>query len=314
MQGMVPAAVRAALALLLVTSIAAGVAAAGVADPSLPGRFPVGVATLVLPAPTLGRTFVAEVWYPAAHAGRDAPLRRGRFPLVVVVHGNCGFRTNYEYLTAALAAHGFTVAAPDMPGFVKAACDAGHDDAGEVAAAPAEIGFLSSTFRRTDGPAAAFAPAVRRAKTGLVGHSLGGLAVVLAAVASPSYPAVVALAPAAGAPNGAALAAAPGPRRAVLAIGGSADATVPFDALTVPFFAALARPAFLVRIAGGTHSGFTDVDDRLAPAALARQQLLVRRYAVAFLERWLAGRRRFARFLTPGDAAGQGADVTLARK
>jgi len=89
------------------------------------------------------------------------------------------------------------------------------------------------------------------------------------------------------------------------------DATVRFDLFSAPFFAALSAPAFLLTLIGGTHSGFTDEDSGLAPAALARQQALTRRYATAFLRRYLARDRRFARFLTAEDAVGQGGAVTL---
>jgi len=309
---MTASAFRLWLALSLAPLLASG-AAAATADPSAPGPFTVGVTTLTLVASRLGRTFVTEVWYPATSAGRDTPRRAGRFPLVIMVHGACGSRLNYQYLTTDLAAHGFTVAAPDIPGFTQSTCDAGHADPGEVADAPEDMAFISSTFRSPDGPAAAFAPDVRRSRTGLVGHSLGGYDVVLAAASNPAYAAVVTLAPAVGAVNGATLAAAHG-RRAVLVMGGSADTLISFQNLTLPFFEALASPAFLVRIAGGTHDGFTDSDSHLTPAQLARQEFLAERYAVAFFERYLAGRRPDGRFLTPADASAQGTDVTLTTK
>ena len=66
-----------------------------------------------------------------------------------------------------------------------------------------------------------------------------------------------------------------------------------------------------MKIVGGTHSGFTDMDSRLSAAQLARQQTLTRRYATVFLRRYLARDRRFARFLAPADAAAEGADVEL---
>ena len=66
-----------------------------------------------------------------------------------------------------------------------------------------------------------------------------------------------------------------------------------------------------MKIAGGTHDGFTDVDRSLTADALARQQRLARRYATAFLERHLVGQRRFARFLGPADATGPQAGVEI---
>lgn len=294
---------------LVLTAVATGGAASRL-DPGAPGRFPVGDATLTLVDAARGRTLVTELWYPAAAPGRDAARRRGRFPLVLVAHGHCGVRTNYEHLTRHLASRGFVVAAPDFPGFTKAVCDAGGPTSGLVDEPPEDLAFLARVLHDRAGPAAAVAAAVRGRRTGLVGHSLGGLATINAARAHRELAATVALAPAAGAAT-----AAPfhglTPPRAFLVVAGTADATVPPALFAVPFFRALPPPAWLVTITGGTHGGFTDVAGGTSPAALARQQALVRRYATAFLEGVLANRRRMRRFLTPADALAQGPDVAV---
>jgi dienelactone hydrolase len=150
---------------------------------------------------------------------------------------------------------------------------------------------------------------VRGRRAGLVGHSLGGNTVVNASLEDDDFTAVVALAPFVD-PRAATRLGEVRPRRAVLVVAGTADTTVPLG-LVVPVFEALAPPAFLVRIVGGTHSGFTDMDRRLGPTELARQQDLTRRYATALLARYLARDRRFRRFLTAADAAAEGADVEL---
>jgi len=296
--------------IVIVAMLAAGIARAGVRDPGAPGPFAVGVTTRTFVDAARGRTLVTEIWYPASRGGRDAPLRNGGFPLVLAAHGNCGFRTNYEYLTTFLATHGFLVAAPDFPGFNKGVCDAGQPETGLVAEPPVDLAFLAAALRDAAGPAGGLARVVRGRQTGLVGHSLGGLAVLNAATATKDFRAVVALAPVAGAAQAQALAPLR-PRRAVVAMGGTADTTISLAALTVPFYRALAPPAFLVSITGGTHSGFTDQDSHLPAAALARQQAIVRRYATAFLYRYLRRRAAYARFLTPADAGAQGVDVAI---
>src|SRR5262249_43426195 len=144
------------------------------------------------------RILPTEVWYPARYSGRDAPIRRGRFPLVLVAHGHCGLRTNYTYLTTHLASWGFVVAAPDFPGYNKAACDR-HEGAGDVVHDPPKaLERLRAEFAAGEGEAARFRRALRRG-AGLVGHSLGGFVVLQAAVEDPGFRAVVALAPAPGA-------------------------------------------------------------------------------------------------------------------
>jgi len=106
--------VRRLVALLALAALALPARGVGV-DPSTDGPFTVGVTTLTFTDPARGRTLVTEVWYLAQAAGRDAPARRGRYPRVLVAHGYCGFRTNYEYLSVPLASWGFLVAAPDFP-------------------------------------------------------------------------------------------------------------------------------------------------------------------------------------------------------
>src|SRR5262249_28363214 len=138
-------------------------------------------------------------------------------------------------------------------------------------------------------------------------------AVVNASLADPKLTTVVALAAVVSGPSGQDFHGLR-PRRAVLDVGGTADTTVRFDLFAAPFFAALPAPAFLLTLARGTHSGFTDEDRGLTPAALARQQALTRRYTTAVLRRYLARDRRFERFLTTGDATRQGSDVALSAR
>src|SRR5438552_10210908 len=116
--------VRRLVALVVLVALALPARAAGV-DPSADGPYAVGVTTVTFMDASRERTLVTEVWYPARAAGRAAPARRGRYPLVLVAHGYCGFRTNYEYLTVPLARWGFLIAAPDFPGIDQADCAAG---------------------------------------------------------------------------------------------------------------------------------------------------------------------------------------------
>ncbi len=262
--------------------------ALAVDDPATTGRLPVGITTVTLVDPSRGRTLETEVWYPARTAGRNAVVRHGRYPLVLVAHGLCGFRTNYEYLTIHLAGRGFLVAAPDFPGFTKATCDSGT--LGDLAVEPpVDLSFLRRTFHDRRGPVAALARAVRGRPTGLVGHSLGGLAVVNAALKDAHFRAVVALAPFATTLQAKELGELR-PRPALFVMGGTADTSLAAGTVR-PFFDALVAPAFFVRITNGTHSGFTDMDRQLSTDRLAGQENIVKRYATAFLAHYLAHSR-----------------------
>lgn len=296
--------------LVLVSVVLVGLASvAGAADPAKTGRLPVGVVTVDAVDTTRGRTIPTELWYPAKTAGRDAaPSDRAR-PLVILAHGFCGARTNYEFLTQHLASHGFVVAAPDMMGITREACDA-EQVTGSIPASALDLDFVCRTLHDVTGPLARYAQRVRGNPTGLVGHSLGGRIVVEAATIGAAFTANVGLAPAARAAE-ATLVADLTPRRAWLVMGGTADVLVDFDAWTMPFFEGLPPPAYLVRIGGGTHSGFTDVDAGLAPEALASQQASVKRYVTAFFTARLARKGKFSRWLRTRD---DGTVAVTARK
>ena len=289
--------------------LALATAALAAREPDAAGRFAVGSTTLTAVDASRGRTLVTEVWYPADSAGRDARLRRGRFPLILLAHGFCGSRTNYEYLATHLAGWGFLVAAPDFPDVFAGDCSRPARGMPGVDL-PRDLSFLRTRFHARSGPASRFAGAVRGTRAGLVGHSFGGFAVLGATLIDDALPVVVALAPVS--PLTACTDLAPlRPRRDVMVMGGTADDLVPYDPWVANLFALLPPPAIAVKIVGGTHDGFTDADPSLTADALARQQRLARRYATAFLERYLVGQRRFARFLSPADATGPQAGVEI---
>ena len=282
-----------------VTLLALASAALAAREPDAAGRFAVGSTTLTIVDASRGRTLVTEVWYPADSGGRDARLRRGHFPLVLLAHGFCGSRTHYEYLATHLASWGFLVAAPDFPDVF--AGDCGRPATGVPGVdLPRDLSFLRAQLHTRSGPASRFARSVRGARAGLVGHSFGGYAVLGATLIDDALPVVVALAPVSPLTACTDLAQLH-PRRDVMVMGGTADTLVPYDPYITALFAILPPPGLAVKITGGTHDGFTDGDGSLTADALARQQGLARRYATAFLERYLVGQHRFARFLGPAD-------------
>ena len=143
--------VRRLVALVALVALALPARAAGV-DPSADGPYAVGVSTVTFMDASRSRTLVTEVWYPARSAGPDAPARRGRYPRVLVAHGYCGFRTNYEYLSVPLASWGFLVAAPDFPGINRADCDAGVPPGDIFGDPPRDLEFLRGAFHEPEKP------------------------------------------------------------------------------------------------------------------------------------------------------------------
>ncbi len=109
-------------------------------DPFMRGPFPVGVKSQDLIDSKRGRKIPIEIWYPATdeylgmdldektkdkyrlfsrvkqEAVRDAPIRKGIFPLVMFSHGYSGHRRQSTHFCCHLASHGYIVSSPDHLG------------------------------------------------------------------------------------------------------------------------------------------------------------------------------------------------------
>jgi dienelactone hydrolase len=289
---------RRAIAVLL--AIALGTGVPGALGATRPGRLAVGVTTAEALDETRGnRTVLVEIWYPARRAGRGAePLRR-RHPLVLIVHGLCGSRLYYDYLATHLTNHGFVVAAPDLQGATRAACDAGPPVL-RIADLSLDLSFVARELHDAAGPLGRWARLVRGTGTGLVGNSLGGIVALEAARTDPTFTAIVGLAPAVSAAAATPLVGL-APPRAWMMMGATGDDLVSFTTWTEPFFAGLPAPAFLVRFTGGSHTGFSDENPEIMPDPRQAQHDAATRYATPFLQKYLAHKNRFGRRLRASD-------------
>ncbi len=131
--------------LMIGSSLALAAASYAAPRPDAPplaarGTYSVGVKTLQLEDASRKRSLTVEVWYPAklsagqsestiykaiigstkfdlpGKAARDAALETGKFPLVLLSHGQPGSRYMMSYLTEHLASRGYVVAAIDHTG------------------------------------------------------------------------------------------------------------------------------------------------------------------------------------------------------
>jgi predicted dienelactone hydrolase len=161
------------------------------------GTFQVGVKTITITDPSRKRDLTLEVWYPAQLAAgqleqtvynttigalpiklkgqalRDAPAKTGKYPLIIVSHGQPGTRFMLSYLTESLASRGFVVAALDhtgstysdisQPAFVSSIADRPLDLLLALEQVPKQ-------FPHADGQ-----------NVGLVGYSYGGYSALNAA-------------------------------------------------------------------------------------------------------------------------------------
>ena len=135
-------------------------------------------------APERGREVSYHLWYPAApgghavtvggngvffgtEAGREAPRREGRFPLVLVSHGAGGNAGQYGWIAARLAAAGYAVAIPNHPGSTSG--DASAAEAVKLWKRPADLSAVLSAIEAD--PALSWIDAERAAA---LGFSAGG--------------------------------------------------------------------------------------------------------------------------------------------
>lgn len=107
--------------LLLLLALFAGAAQAkGLGLRVLETKEPVTGTTVpfavVYPASTAKPDAVTQMGPYAVRAQMDAPIAKGRFPLILLSHGHGGSKFGHHDLAEALARHGYVVAMPDQTG------------------------------------------------------------------------------------------------------------------------------------------------------------------------------------------------------
>jgi len=185
-------------------------------DPFARGQHPVGVRTLKVLA-TPERELETELWYPAdaAIAGddldprtqdgfevmpglavkqsavRDAPAEVGQFPAVLFSHGHGSHRRSSNFLCTHLASHGYLVVAADHAG--NTTSDLIQIVLGKRTGDPAA--YMAEVMANRPRDVQALAGALRElpdlstlwnGNVGLLGHSLGGWTILVAAGAVPA--------------------------------------------------------------------------------------------------------------------------------
>lgn len=232
-------------ACLLVAALAVtGMTFAGPAKGSCQGPFPIGEATRTWQDPDRGnRSVGALVRYPRQAGGTDAPPVEGcDFPVLAVGHGFTIPADRYRFLADGLVPTGVILVLPTT----EAGLSPSH------AAFGADLAFVTRALGTDAGFTAAAGPL-----RGVVGHSMGGGAAVLAAANDPGLGLLVGMAPAETNPS--AVAAAASVNVPTLVLTGSRDCVTPFATHAGPILAALAATEVRhVEIAGGSHCQFSD--------------------------------------------------------
>lgn len=258
------------------------------------------------------RVLDTSIWYPAPRGSGtnnptyaaivDAPLdpSRGPYPLLMFSHGSCGDPNQSIFFTALLASYGFIVAAPPHPGNTLAdfpRCGSPAAQTSSFLERPQDILFVMNALLAADAdPSSPFFGAVDETRIGMSGHSFGGLTVYTTVPLDPRFKVALPMAP-----------AVPGtpvldvPSMTML---GQIDSVVDLPSIRTAYADAL-PPKYLVEIANAGHFAFSNLcfpgPDCAPPATLTQREAhdAVLRYAVPFLEVYLAGDSSFLPFLSP---------------
>jgi dienelactone hydrolase len=195
------------------------------------------------------RTLVTTVWFPRA--------AEGPHPLVVYSHGFLSNRRGGTYLAEYLAGRGYVVAAADHPRTRRWA--PGGPVIDDVVNQPADLSALIDRILAWDERERPFPGAVDPERVGVVGLSLGGMTVTLAAfhpeLRDPRVKAAVSIAGPMSVFAPSFFAGAP---VAFLMVAGDGDVVVDY-ATNAPLVLERVPGGELVTIAGASHAGFDDV-------------------------------------------------------
>jgi dienelactone hydrolase len=238
---------------------------------------------------------------------RDAPVRMGRFPLVVFSHGNGGGRTQNTFWCDYLASHGYIVVAPDHTGNARFTILDGQLVRGSSAERtksaedrPKDMSRLIDEMIKWDRGDARFKGRIDTAHVAATGMSFGSYSSIQAADADPRFIAVVAMA------------AAP-PTHTNLTVPSQywlsrKDKTIGElgNGLVRANYEKHTGPVMLMEMINGGHYSFTDmfklvknfgdgVGEGFTPMDTTYEIINV--YSTAFLDVYLKGQKEFKKFL-----------------
>jgi dienelactone hydrolase len=239
---------------------------------------------------------------------RDAPVRAGRFPLVIFSHGNGGTRYQNTFWCDYLASHGYIVVAPDHTGNARLTIIDGKvirgvsaERAKSAEDRPKDMSRLLIEMMRWDnGADKRFEGRIDTAHTAATGMSFGSYSAIQAADADPRFIAVVAMA------------AAP-PTHTNLTVPsqywlGRKDKTIGDlgNGLIRGTYEKHTGPAMLMELINGGHYSFTDVGKTVKNfgdgigegfTPLETTYDIINSYSTAFLGLYLKGQTEYKKFL-----------------
>ena len=118
-------------------------------------------------------------------ATRDAIPASGRFPLILIAHGNGQSAHDQAFLAELLASRGYTVATVPSQARIDGPMQSEEDIARHVEAQTLDLAFAARKLRMS--------PGTRAGRYGVVGHSFGARSALLLAMRDPDVGALVSL-------------------------------------------------------------------------------------------------------------------------
>jgi len=193
------------LAVVLVVVFLIGIAV--VMNSKMKPPFEVGTTTLAFDFSDAHppRSTVAHLWYPATVAGENAPMAKGRFPVLLYFPGWGGLVTHNASLLERLARHGFVVSGLDYPEGMAIPSDKtpltfAPDSAYAEATAQGNLmvrieaedaSLALDRLAQLDQSDSRFLGHLDTKRAGILGYSLGGSAAAQAAWRDPRFHAVM---------------------------------------------------------------------------------------------------------------------------
>lgn len=203
-------------------------------------------------------------------------------PLVLFAHGFGSTAADGAALAERWASFGYVVAAPDFPATSTGV--AGGPLAADVVEQPADLAFLITAITEASrDPRSPLSGRVDATRVGVAGLSLGALTTLLMLDGSEVDidSALLLATPSCFLPSGLAATS----RVPTLALHGDSDVVTPFDEHATPLLRPRSSSRWVVRIDGGTHTGFSTLAQSAA-AGFEHADMLGCEFLTAYPELW----------------------------
>lgn len=165
----------------------------------IPGGITPEIDELIKKTYKMSAAEIDKIYWNEAH--RNAPVRKGRFPLVIFSHGNGGSRNQNTFWCDYLASHGYIIVSPDHTGNArwtiingKPIVFQGGERNNSAKDRPLDVSFLLDQMIRWDkGTDKRFAGRIDTERAAVAGMSFGSYTAHWAADQEPRFKAVIAM-------------------------------------------------------------------------------------------------------------------------